>query len=1795
MNDSRRPLWLINKFTMLAMALIIVFSGLGITAAPVAQAAEPEEATYLSDLNWVSAVSGWKTVQRDKNVDGKPILMNGTTYTKGLGLHANSEIVYQLDGQYSTFRSIIGPDDKHINNSARATSVIFSVYGDGVKLFDSGVMRMYPESQPTPISVGIAGVHELRLVVDGAGDPTSNPIHSDWANWAEARVVRTIDPSTMLSGITLDNVGLADFAKEKKWYEVGLAEDAPIPVVKAASLDENAAITVSQAQSLPGAATISVTNNSLTTTYTIQFKLKDVVFLSDLNWTAASSGWQTVQKDKSVGGTAINLLGHSYAKGLGTHANSVIKYELNGKYTKFKSDIGFDHSRTGKEPFASVNFTVKADGVTRFNSGVLSSDHPVESSVDISVEGVNLLELVVLDADDGNSNDWANWANARLITGEPTGTLLNQIKADGVPLADFSKGQLEYMLVLPAGSTVVPQLTVEKENAEATVQIEQAASIPGTTVIKVTKGANVTEYKIHFSLKDPGLDVVELSADKLDINPLLTPTEVIQTHVRAFNGDGTEVDFDDPNVKVNYSIVSLYKSSKFEVATIDDNGVVHPVKDNDNHWVGGSARVKVTVISGGRTKEDEMTVVVRPFYIDYSKTLVMKYFLARNGNVELNLEEALEATKKIDILTRGIPKVVYLVGWQFEGHDSKYPSWDQVNVKLKRPQDETAEQSLIWLMEEAKKYNTTISLHLNMTTAFPDSPLWDEYVAADLIGKVKGSAGTYNGVEVKEGDYSVYGGSYAITYYRDWRSGLLQQRIQRLLEMLPPLKDGATIHTDAFHLQVPQSANPTGRALNLSEWHQQLEGYTNADEVETMRNIFQYWRDQGLDLTSEFVDSYRQGEAFVGLQPMAWHFRGVVAQKNWLMNVPANLYVGGRGGDLRYGSSMLGEGRVKRNNLQNMNGFLEDFALNTLPWYYLNRLDRISDDGVVAHFSNDVTSFYNGDKLTIKQGDKVLQSGGDLFVPSLWTNNEKEIMAYSLNGYSNVTWSFPDQWENVHAVDTYKITADGLVPDQSNVPITSGTITLTLAANTGLTIVPSGTNLNEVSGVVINKEHLRLTTGQEGNLVATVQPEQATNKGVVWTSGDPTIASIDQNGKVTGLSNGTTVITVQTQDGKYSRSSIIQVAPEKVQLVKTDLPSKVYSGARSISLSTDTPGASIYYTIGGSEPSEDSTLYTEPIVLPLGVTVIRMIAIKDGMSSSDVTANAYTILEADIEYLNSLIATAQELHHISVEGDQIGQYPVGAKTAFQAAIDAAKAAGSNAEISTEQIKQTAAQLESAILTFKQSIIKEQPNPGVADLWSVNRLVTASEIRSDRITLTWSGMKEGAAATGFKVTWGSNEKAVDGDKLSTTITGLTESTSYAFKVEARDTEGLWTVNGPSVSASTGKVPTNPEPSPSPSPTPSTGTGNVTNPPVETIRQVEASELNPKDGKVALALTTNQTIVSLPAAAGQLDGNVLELSRTDVVMSIPPSVLKALAEKAGAAAQSTLRVKLEPVSVSASAAKAGESSHLKLGDHIYEFDLYLLTGNQQVRLTEFPEPVQLTLHYDPSLVDSELVGVYHFDETSHEWEYIGGQIDKNNRQIEVKLNHFSQYALLEMNKRFNDVPESHWSYRALQVLTAKHIVKGKSDDQFSPDSDITRAEFTSLLARALGLSTNLEPDAFVDVAADAWYAKEVNAAYEAGIVTGMSATEFKPDGRLTREQMAALLVRAYEYKSGQSIEFGAELQRFADADQLSEWAKDEASKAVAAGLMQGKSENLFDAGSKAQRAETVQAIYNWLNAL
>ena len=134
-----------------------------------------QEIKYASDLSWVSATAGFGAVRQDKSSSGNALRLDGVTYSKGIGTHANSDIVYQLNGNYGRFVSDVGVDDQVTHANA---SIVFQVWADGALLFDSGVMNAL--SATKTVDVPVAGVNQIKLTVTDSGNGNSYD-HGDWA------------------------------------------------------------------------------------------------------------------------------------------------------------------------------------------------------------------------------------------------------------------------------------------------------------------------------------------------------------------------------------------------------------------------------------------------------------------------------------------------------------------------------------------------------------------------------------------------------------------------------------------------------------------------------------------------------------------------------------------------------------------------------------------------------------------------------------------------------------------------------------------------------------------------------------------------------------------------------------------------------------------------------------------------------------------------------------------------------------------------------------------------------------------------------------------------------------------------------------------------------------------------------------------------------------------------------------------------------------------------------------------------------------------------------------------------------------------------------------------------------------------------------------------------------------------------------------------------------------------------------------------------------------------------------
>ncbi|WP_339786469.1 InlB B-repeat-containing protein [Paenibacillus sp. FSL R7-0313] len=192
-----------------------------------------------------------------------------------------------------------------------------------------------------------------------------------------------------------------------------------------------------------------------------------------------------------------------------------------------------------------------------------------------------------------------------------------------------------------------------------------------------------------------------------------------------------------------------------------------------------------------------------------------------------------------------------------------------------------------------------------------------------------------------------------------------------------------------------------------------------------------------------------------------------------------------------------------------------------------------------------------------------------------------------------------------------------------------------------------------------------------------------------------------------------------------------------------------------------------------------------------------------------------------------------------------------------------------------------------------------------------------------------------------------------------------------------------------------------------------------------------------------------------------------------------------------------------------------------------------------------------------------------------------------QAEILSTQGGEYTIISMNKVFNDV-QQHWAGEDIQQMANKLIVDGRPDGSFAPEQPITRAEFTAMLVRAMGLSggsvkTEL-PSAFNDVDSEQWYANALITAGSKGLVNGFADGSFHPDGQITREQMATMLDRALNLMKIPNDQLTGTTPSFTDASNILNWSSDAVARLVETGIVKGMNGGTFAPQENATRAQS-----------
>ena len=224
------------------------------------------------------------------------------------------------------------------------------------------------------------------------------------------------------------------------------------------------------------------------------------------------------------------------------------------------------------------------------------------------------------------------------------------------------------------------------------------------------------------------------------------------------------------------------------------------------------------------------------------------------------------------------------------------------------------------------------------------------------------------------------------------------------------------------------------------------------------------------------------------------------------------------------------------------------------------------------------------------------------------------------------------------------------------------------------------------------------------------------------------------------------------------------------------------------------------------------------------------------------------------------------------------------------------------------------------------------------------------------------------------------------------------------------------------------------------------------------------------------------------------------------------------------------------------------------------------------------------------------LYHYDEDAEALNFeAAAKIDEDG-SVTIPFSHASQYAIVidthshaavDVSDIFLDVAPNAWYKDAIQYAYDNGLMTGVSATEFAPEQTTTRAMIVSILARLEGVES-AQAAGFADVT-DEWYATAVNWAANVGVVNGYEDGTFKPNDAITREQLAAILMNYSAYK-GEDVSARADLTNY--TDQPSAWAEETMSWAVAEGLISSVTNTELQPQGNDTRAQVAAILQRFL---
>lgn len=526
-------------------------------------------------------------------------------------------------------------------------------------------------------------------------------------------------------------------------------------------------------------------------------------------------------------------------------------------------------------------------------------------------------------------------------------------------------------------------------------------------------------------------------------------------------------------------------------------------------------------------------------------------------------------------------------------------------------------------------------------------------------------------------------------------------------------------------------------------------------------------------------------------------------------------------------------------------------------------------------------------------------------------------------------------------------------------------------------------------------------------------------------------------------------------------------------------------------------------------------------------------------------------------------------------------------------------------------------------TVRRITVTVQP---VAPTWPSGSTFSASEVTRTGAVLTWTAAQDVTAVTGYKLYRDGTEIAtISGSAYRFPVTGLSAGTSYSFRIQAGNADGIWTTNGPDILVTTA--------------TPYSGDSSSANtdgttvtiqpekkPDQPIINEIIVTSVLDKYGHASVAVSEKSVIDAIEKAQAKakaqgktangigitvkvelsdtvksvgitftqhmlrslIDAEVklLSINGTLVSMSFDQEALKEIQK------QSTgdVTISLTPSTVLSKKAKA-----LIRNRPVYNITISYIKDGKTLNITSLGMgSVTLSIPFTPGKREAAgyLYGVYVADNGKAS-RVSGSAYDTNSKSIIFDSSHFSIYGVgyTTPAAQLTDIT-NHWAKEAIDYVIGRGLLAKTTDTTFSPDTAITRGMLVTALGRLAGVDAkSYKTSSFIDVAMDQYYASYAEWAYKKGIISGNGTYQFNPDSALTREEIA-LIFSNYAKATGYILPVTREAIVTADADSISSSFRDAVKAMQQSGIMMSGAGDIFNPKASITRAEVSAMLHRYV---